>query len=650
MIRPRYALKLARTKLHSKRGMLFASIIISSMLFAALFAGIVVFSGAEKSANDFIRKANNDRYLVQVNPVIPSSVISYSMPLSIQDVHRIKALEKTYYDTLRDKYRQLSLKYDDSTEVSALKPSALLPPTLPEEQRVEINYQSPVIELDRKQKLEAYVATAKNTLTDLKAVGNKYNAGGYYANERLGLTGIPNMMLIQNGRENFEDSTLKAGDLSSYGYFTNAIHNGDYSLEDEQLLQRYLLPSASADPQGIPVIVSAQEAASLFGKNKDIGEEPKDSQQKADWLKMVQTKLDGQTYQVCYRNAAEMAKIEKLQRDYADIVNNKDNPNYKKPSLIYDLPKEPCGEVVIKEDTRSSVEKKAEEEAIENQKKLGTYETPVHRLITFQIVGVVNAQPYSKYTDSIQSYLQNLLSVENTTLAASIPRQTYDRLPDNLKIDDLMQTDDYSNVIKTAGLTTHILEFKTIDDARAFISQETCPSTDNECSRLFTSAPYGSNYLILDEIGKTFQKIMLYALPVVLGLALVIIWFTMARVMAESRKEIAVYRAMGAKRRDIAIVYLTYSLIIALRIVLVSLILGIVAAYVVDRLYEPQLTSIANSAFGSMTEKTQFSLFDLSSPLLWLVLAAIFITSIVASIQPLVRNALRPPINDIRSE
>lgn len=652
MIRPRYALKLARTKLHSKQGMLFVSIIISSVLFATLFASIIVFSGAEKSAEEFIRKANNDRYLVEVNPVIPNSAISYSLPLSIQDVHRIKALEKKYYDDIRAKYKQLGLKYDESTEIPALKPSAFLSPTLPEEQRVEVNYESPVVELGRKQKVEEYVASAKNTLADLKTIGSKYGASGYYANDRLGLAGIPNMMLIQDGKENFEDSTLKAGDLSPYGYFTNAVHNGDYAFEDEQLLQRYLLPSILKDPRGVPVIVSAQEAVSLFGKDKGIGEEPKNPLEKAEWLKTVQDKFGGYTYQVCYRNSAEMTKIEKIQRDYADMVNNKDNPDYKKPSLIYDLPKEPCGDVVIKEDTRTAAEKKADAEAIENQKKLGTYDAPIHKLLTFQIVGIVNAQPYSKYTDNIQSYLQNLLSVEGTTFTATIPHQAYEKLPVQLKVDDLVQTNDndYSSVIKKAGLTTHILEFKTIEDARSFISQETCPSADTECQKLFTSAPYGSNYLILDEIGKMFQRIMLYALPVVLGLALIIIWFTMTRVMMESRKEIAVYRAMGAKRSDIAAIYLTYSLIIAFRIALVSFILGIVAAYAVEHLYAPQLTSIANSAFGNMADKMSFSLFDLSSPLLWLVLIVIFITGIIASIQPLIRNVLRSPINDIRNE
>jgi hypothetical protein len=42
-----------------------------------------------------------------------------------------------------------------------------------------------------------------------------------------------------------------------------------------------------------------------------------------------------------------------------------------------------------------------------------------------------------------------------------------------------------------------------------------CPSADTNCNKLFSADPYGSNYLILGQIGKLFERVMLYALPVV---------------------------------------------------------------------------------------------------------------------------------------
>jgi len=59
MIKLSYSLKLARTKLHSRRAMLIASVIVASLLFATLVATVIVFSGAGRSALIFVKKAGN---------------------------------------------------------------------------------------------------------------------------------------------------------------------------------------------------------------------------------------------------------------------------------------------------------------------------------------------------------------------------------------------------------------------------------------------------------------------------------------------------------------------------------------------------------------------------------------------------------------
>lgn len=115
MIRPSYALKLARTKLRSKRGVLITSIIVASLLFAALIATVIVFTGAErKNANEFIKKAGNDRYLVKTQPNIPYEKLSFLLTPSLTEIREIKAFEKQYYQELRGKYEALGLEYDET--------------------------------------------------------------------------------------------------------------------------------------------------------------------------------------------------------------------------------------------------------------------------------------------------------------------------------------------------------------------------------------------------------------------------------------------------------------------------------------------------------------------------------------------------------
>lgn len=655
MIRPSYALKLARTKLRSKRSALITSIIIASLLFAILVAMVMVFTGAEKSASEFIRKAGNDHYLVKTTPNIPYEKVDLLGTPSLEDIRAIKAAEKQYYSELREKYKSLGLTYSEALEVSALQPAAYMPETLPEEQRVTVNRASPVIEKIRKQKFDTYAKTATNKLNDLEALGSKYGASGYYlVDKSSSLPPIPSLRLIQNGKENFGDSEHKGGDMTTYGYYTNAIFNGQYSFTDQRLLTRYLLPRDASNLKGIPVIVSAQEAALLFGDKVGISKEPQSANDKKMWLDDIQTKLNGQVYQACYRNSAEQALLEKIQRDYADMKNNEKTEGYKKPGLIYEYPTKVCGDITVKEDTRTASEKQADTQSENAKKKLGTYIAPSHRLLTFEIVGIKYAQPFMDYTKGIDEYVKSLLAPQdNTSFALDIPLQMYNSLPDAVKISSIQK--EYSASITQYASTddnfaARVLEFPSVNDARNFLNNETCPSSENSCDKKFKASPYGSNYLILDEINKAFNSIATILFPTILGLAAIIIWFTISRIMIENRKETAVYRAMGAKRRDVMGIYSVYILLIALRIALLSFILGTIAAFAVDFFCGATLADTAAAAFGILDDAPKVSLFSFDSPLLLVVAGSIFIVSIIASIQPLVRNTMRSPINDIRNE
>lgn len=652
MIRPSYALRLARTKLHSKRGVLAASIIVASLLFAALIATVIVFTGAEKSATTFIKKAGNDRYLVKTTPHIPYETIDFGYPLALQDIRAIKTYETQYYANLQAKYKALGLTYDKQSEVPALVPVAYAEASLPEEQRVRANWQSPVTEAMRAERFAAYAATATNKFDNLKQSGAQYGASGYFITSKTSLVpALPQTRLIQNGKEDFSVAMPK-GDPTPHGHYTNAMYNGAYQFSDDRLLSRYLTTSDTTSLKGIPVIVSAQEAASLFGEKVGIGKEPQAANDKKAWLKNIQEKLNGQTYQACYRNTAEQTMLEKIQRDYAEMKDNKNNKEYQKPSIIYDYPKEACGDIAIKEDTRTASEKQATAKAEEIQRKLGTYVAPRHQLLTFQIVGFKYSESFTDYTKSIDEYMKSLLTSQDPSSAIDIPSHMYAALPNELKFGAIQEEN--TRILQYATLDENfaerVLEFSTVENARAFLDNETCPASATSCDKKFRAAPYGSNYLILDEIGKLFGRIASVAFPAVLGLAAVIIWFTISRIMAENRKETAVYRAMGAKRRDITSIYLTYVLLVALEIVVVSFVLGIAAALAIDHFYGKTLTDTAVAAFGIVDGAPTFSLFNLDSPLLPVIGGAIIAISLIASAQPLARNVRRSPIRDMRDD
>jgi len=657
MIRPRYALQLARTKLRSKRGVLAASIIVSSILFAALIAAVIVFTGVQKSAVRFVEAANNDQYLVSVTPNIPHSVTGFygegDFNLSLETVRSIRAFEKQYYEAERAKYAAAKVEYDKTTEIKALKPSSFADPKLPEEQRVMIEWTSPVIDALLEQKYDDYAKTAINKTEDILKIGVKYNAKNYYAQRYSQLPGIPTLRLIIDGKENFADEYKNEPMISTAD--KNTLHNGAYGFVDNTLLERHLLKTDSAGLKGIPVVPSAQEVAKLFGKQLGIPEEPEQETDKLAWLKSVQEKAKGATYQACYRNSAEVSMLEKIQFDYVEMKANEGVAGYQKPALLYKTPETGCGDITIASDTRTAAEKNAVTKSENDQKKLGTYVEPKHQVLTFEIVGLVYSQPLTFETTNANEYIKGLLSsngyMSSTNTTASIPTQMYETLPDSLKFDSLVDTKPGRFISRSKDdFEQRIVAFATIDDARRFVNEVGCRSSSGDCKELFYTDTYGSNYLLLDEIGKTFVKVMTVALPILLGFAFVIIWFTISRIMAENRRETAVYRAMGAKRGDILAIYGMYTLLLAFRIAVVSLILGVTAAFVINMVYAPGISATAASMFGIINNAPNFSMFDLSSPLLLAIIGSIFVVSILASIQPLIRNVLRHPVQDMRSE
>lgn len=371
MIRAAYAIKLARTKLRARRGMLFSSVAISSLLFAIVVALIIIFTGAQKSAVTFIEKANNDKYFVQVQPVMPQSSIPGIDPthLTLDNIKEVRAYEADYYANLKTKYKSLGLDYrDPSADDSLLTPDSFSPPGTPPELRYRLNFKSPLMTEFEQKKFIAYAATAKNTITDLQQVAHQYGGTGFYKSASYPVGSIPTQLLIQDGKENFSATDMKSGDMTGYGYFTNAIYNSMYGFQDDRLLSRYITPISTKDLKGIPVVVSAQEAVSLFGAPKGISKEPSADSEKPAWFRSVQQKLTGTTYQTCYRNSAEQTLLQKIQQDYADMQNHKSDKGYIKPSLLYAYPATPCGEITVQSDTRTKAEKDSESKQIAAQK------------------------------------------------------------------------------------------------------------------------------------------------------------------------------------------------------------------------------------------------------------------------------------------
>lgn len=630
------ALRLARTKFRTKRSLLFTSIAMTSLLCGSLVAGVTAYDSLTQSLRSIVSSANNGAYRVSVSMNIPEYAVTLPTSLSEQQVQDILAFQSAFYKKIRSEHEAKGIAYNPNSEIPALTPAAWLPENLPESQRVALNRQSPVTAVYLQQRLETYLTSAVNTGDDLTAKLQSYNTQGTYEIRPSGLRPIPSTRLIVNGDEDFGDSELQSEGSTNYGYLVNAMHNSTYDFEDDELLAGYtskISKDKLKNLSGIPVVVTVQEAVKLFAP--DLGDQPKDESKKAAWIKAAEQALLGYTYNACYRNATEQALINQIQQ--ASVMTEA-------AELEYGYPDAPCGDIRVVSDKRSPDAIAADETSVNEQRLLGTYIAPEHKLLTFQIIGLMTAEAPSDASRDISSYLKSLFTYDSVSSTAKIASGLYETLPSQLKLPSSSATT-YS---QRDEFSTKVISFSNIDEANDFIKTETCPIINTDCDKPYKSEIYGPNFPVLNELETFSAQIMAYALPIGLILVGCVIWFTFSRTIIESRRETAVFRAMGARRHHIVAIYLTYVLIVVLIISTLSIIVGVGGAYILDILYGQHLTEIVSNALGSIAYASKINLASINPCIVISVVLILPILAACASVIPLTRNVLRQPVQDMR--
>src|SRR5690606_15098382 len=105
-----------------------------------------------------------------------------------------------------------------------------------------------------------------------------------------------------------EEDVSKLGETESqggptvYSRMIHSVRNSEYIVLDDALLKRFIFADARKSTDVIPVIVTAQEAKELFGESLHLPDQPEESGKIASWMSELEEKLNGATYEACYRN------------------------------------------------------------------------------------------------------------------------------------------------------------------------------------------------------------------------------------------------------------------------------------------------------------------------------------------------------------
>ena len=634
MLRILDASKLALTKLRTRKIRLAVTIIVAGLLFGVVVFGLTVLRASMASIGRFSRDTMSTRYLLAYsNHNKDQSELFYNTPQDAKD--RILALHKQHIADKKAAAKALGVEYDEKSEEEPIM-------KINQDDSGSLNRNSWAVKTFLRQYTDE-----KNPLKPerIDAAAKRFGSSVTYRIQNVGgRDGSLDVMI--GGREDFQRN--KEAVPEQLNEFVSAA--GYQEILDESLLNYYFLPHRThAASNEIPVFISYNDAAALLGKKPlPTTASP---QQHIERIRELRNETGNITIQVCYRNNASSHLIQQALDQQRTAANKPKNEFDVKPSIEYALPAaDSCGGAIVKKDNRSASEKMADEKLQKFNQQFSTENiTPQQAKLTYRVVGLL---PDTAYGDDLKSKLAGALNA-NMPSRWIIPKQTFEAGAAKTYLPNILTTERQE---LSGGLSdTTIYEFIDAEHARAFYHATMCnvqPKDKDLCVDGVSNftRPFGSNSLVIEELQQQLTPILWYSLLGVIGVAAFILMLTISRTVADSRKESAIFRALGATRLDIAQIYVMYTLLLAGLIALFAIVAGLIGAGVIDVLYSADFSTAARYIIMPRDLNTTFQLFTFDPLIIALAAVSIVAAALIGSILPLVRNTRRNPMKDMRDE
>ncbi len=634
MLRTLDASKLALTKLRTRKIRLAVTIIVAGLLFGVVVFGLTVLRAGMASVERFSRDTMSTRYLLAYsNHNENQSELFYNTPQDAKD--RILALHKQHIADKKAAAKALGVEYDEKSEEEPIM-------KINQDDSGSLNRNSWAVKTFLKQ----YTAE-KNPLKPerVDAAAKRFGSSVAYRIQDVGgRDGSLDVMI--GGREDFQrDKEAMPEQLSEF-----VSTAGYQTILDESMLNYYFLPHrVHAASNEIPVFISYNDAAALLSKKPlPTTASP---QQHIERIRELRNEASNITIQVCYRNNASAHLIQQALDQQRTAANKTKNESDAKPSIEYALPAaDSCGGAIVKKDNRSADEKAMDEKMQKFNQQFSTENvTPQQAKLTYRVVGLL---PDAAYGDDLKSNLAGALNA-NMPSRWIIPKQTFEAGAAKTYVPNILTTERRE---LSGGLSdTTIYEFSDAEHARAFYHATMCnvqPKDKDLCVDGVSNftRPFGSNSLVIEELQQQLTPILWYSLLGVIGVAAFILMLTISRTVADSRKESAIFRALGATRLDIAQIYVMYTLLLAGLIALFAIVAGLIGAGVIDALYSADFSTAARYIIMPRDLNTTFQLFTFDPRIIALAAVSIVAAALIGSILPLARNTRRNPMKDMRDE
>lgn len=638
---------LAYTKLKTRKVRLIVTLVISSLLFSGLVGASLVFRGVIHGVEDFNQEGFGSRYIIGANSVISDDL----QLLSNKDiVNQAILANKDIIKRKKIEAKRLGLELDTTNQ-----PLPYIEEDNGQGSKVKTLDQSNEVVLDV---LASYKKKHPDPgLAELKKQANGYGPIDFYETKTISsISRKFGISLLDKGKESFDQKNKQNNSPFSRG--TESFTTG-WTLMSSKLLKPFTSPDASLDigsDGSIPVVAPFSAVEQLLSLEPLA--QNASSNQKLDRIKEVRSKSATIKFEVCYRNSSSIAAVDQAVQLQQEILRNKDDKKYQKPNLIYDLPEKACNNPKLIKDTRTALEKKQADKQKEFDRIFG--EPPVvNKILTLRVVGVAPDPP------EFASF--GVSDIFASILTSNVGSGWYTPLENQQKVETLGKIFKPEPFGMPFSQTPPILvELSSAKQTKDFVDQQACkpefgPNTNFNSAngpyetcikegKNFDLAPFGSNSLAIVDIKKGFSKFFRIAAIVVAVIAGIIMMGTLGRIIADSRRETAVFRAIGAKRLDIAQIYLAYTVMVSLMVVGVALLLGFIMASIADAKFSSDLTIESLLAYNSQDLSRKIHLYAFEAKDILYIGGFALLAGLASAIIPLVSNLRRNPIRDMRDE
>lgn len=641
MITPFDAITLAYTKLRTRKIRTAFTVLISGLLFGVLCAALLIAAGVLDSVEKFGREGVGEKYIVKVEDGATfdtsarfDALIEPSVVTRVKQLHGERVAAKTAEAKL------LAIEYDAKSE----DPS---PIKISEETKQEIisdeSIENPIVA----QAIDEYLAPTLKKFNPASAAqdfGLKQSLVESVITPKDGQL-TPMVAGKEEAIASYGNANpAKMQDMFSYDAMFNSYQS--MAIEDSTLAMPYVLREfAPETATKIPIVVPFAYAE----KALELKKLPTDatSDERVARIKEVRSHIDDISLDFCYRNSTSQSLLSQSLDTRAEIEKNKTTKDYKQPSLIYGVPEESsCATPQITSDTRTVTERTYADKQIAFDKKFNSAADPISTKLSFQIIGL---SPSMSNTTGSQSLIDGITMMFSAggVMHWQIPADMFVKLPAELK--PVAVFGEAATATRTADIppskTDSVLEFASLDGAQRYIKSQECM---NFCETF--AYGYANNTILMDDIQTQLRNVVFWVTAIVSFIAIILLGSMIGRTVADGRRETAVFRSIGAKRLDIFSIYLWYTFLLSLRVIVFVFLLGIILAYAAHYWYSPTMSIEALVIFAAQDLDLKFSLISFNSPyLLYLPLIIVGI-SLLAMLLPMLMSIRRNPIQDMRQE